>query len=186
MTGSLLLLAACAVMSCGVAGSAPDEGKPPRMNLLSEGQEIAIRNPNGAVRVRWVSAFVRAYEIDGKTYEVELVQRPREFRYQKGLYSPGAGHSRETQGKAAPVRFVVEESELHFTDAGQIAPFLREGAEYFKWVSNNEGYLAGFCKVAEREQINVSIFRMYLNGRIVRKLDGEFRYHGAVTGPLRP
>lgn len=145
--------------------------------VLRPGEWVEFENSNGSGVVRHVSDFTRQYEVFGESHTVKLFQRPEKFRRQEGIYNPG-----ETYSIGAPrrVRFVVQESIAHFESAEEIEKFLRAGSSIHQWVSNSDGYVLGFFSAPSRYQMNVDLFRFYLNGKLVRSLPKQHRYPGYV------
>jgi hypothetical protein len=145
--------------------------------VLHPGEWVEFENSNGSGVVRHVSDFTRQYEVFGESYTVKLFQRPEKFRHQEGIYNPGETYS---VGAPGPTRFVVQESIAHFESAEEIELFLRAGSSNHQWVSNSDGYVLGFFSAPSRSQVNVNLFRFYLNGKLVRSLPKQHRYPGYV------
>ena len=148
--------------------------------VLSAGQEVIFENPNGSGKIIYLSDFLRRYEISGGSYEVELTQRPEEWRHQKGIYNPGESFGPLRLEDEAPSRFVVQESEVRFSTSEECNRFFKEGAAYHKWVSNDQGLVLGFDLSPGRDQVNVSLFRCYIAGKLMKSLPHQFRYAGYV------
>jgi len=143
--------------------------------VLKKGDVLYFANPNGIGSITYVSPFVRKYTVNEQSYVVRLRQREEEFRRQRGIYSPG-----EQASGRPPMRFVVEESIVRFHSLREINEFLDEGRDYFKWVSNNEGYVVGHLFAPERNQVNVSLYRFYLNGIPLSRVPANFPGHVVV------
>lgn len=152
-------------------------------SLLKPGEELIFRNRNGSVVVRWKDEFARTYIVDGVAYTVRLIGRPKEFRGQNGIYSPAAAYSKSDDRRHPHRRLVVEESKIDFENVSLMEAFLKEGRDYYAWVANTDGYVAGFTENPQRDQINVSLFRFSIKGKPVRKIPVRYLDRGSVTSP---
>lgn len=146
--------------------------------VLAEGDVVEFRTPNGVGRIIYVSEFVRRYEIGGDSYEVTLVQRDEEFMHRAGIYNPG-----ESWGplwmRSAP-RFVVDESVVRFSKMEEAVTFFRYGADTTKYVSSESGLVLGYEETPGRYQVNVSLYKCYVNGKLMKSMPKQFRYPGYV------
>lgn len=113
-------------MSCSPAYvSKPDLHVRAHDAVLSAGDVVEFKNPNGAGRIIYVSEFVRRYEIGDSSYDVTLVQRDEESLYRTGIYNPGQSWG-PLWMRNAP-RFVVDESVVHFPSIDEAVNFFRLG-----------------------------------------------------------
>ena len=105
--------------------SGPDaaKGRKAYGTALQPGEVLEFKNPNGSGKVHWVSEFHRRYDVLGGSSDVTLVQRPEEWNHQRGICRPG-------EGSHWP-RFVVEDSEAHFSSLHEVDAFLTEGDTNF-------------------------------------------------------
>ena len=147
---------------------------------MSSGQVVVFKNPNGAGKITYVSDFVRRYEINGVSYAVELVQRNKVFDYRNGIYNPGEAWGPLPLADAAPSRFVVDESIVRFSTNEECERFFKEGAAYEKWVGGENFLVLGFILSPGRDQVNVSLYRCYIAGKLMRQLPSPFKYPGFV------
>ena len=146
--------------------------------VLSPGDVIEFKNPNGSGSIRYVSDFVRQYEIGGATYDIKLIQRPEEFMHRSGIYNPGESWGPLAMRNAP--RFVVDESILRFASNEDAVKFFKMGAEQDKWVCNDSGLALAYVETPGRHQINVSLFKCYLNGKLMKTIPKQFRNPGFV------
>lgn len=178
----LLLLGLVILPGCALRGAKPAAAAHVKAHhtVLRPGQVVTFKNGNGSGEIFYVSDFVRRYEIEGVPYDVTLVQRNKEFRHQSGIYNPGESWGFLNFNDQWISRFVVEESVVDFQSMKECKVFLREGAQYYKWVGNEQGYVLGFSVSPGRDQANVSFYRMSLRGKLLRTLPKEYRYDGYV------
>jgi hypothetical protein len=152
-------------------------------SVLRPGQEISFRNRNGTVVVRWKDEFTRTYIVNGVAYTAHLEGRPEEFEGRKGIYDAALFHTKADDRKHPPRRFVVEESRVDFDNTSSMGDFLGEYRDYYAWVANSGGYVAGYRENPERNQVNVSLYRLYLDGKPARKIPGQHLAKGVITSP---
>jgi hypothetical protein len=148
--------------------------------VMSAGEEVVFKNPNGSGKIIYVSEFVRRYEMNGNFYNVELVQRAKAFDHRNGIYNPGETWGPINIGDGVPSRFVVDESELRFSTMAECSRFFKEGAAYEKWVSNDQGLVLGFDLSPERDQVNVSLYRCFIAGKRIKGMPAQFKHAGFV------
>jgi hypothetical protein len=175
----LLLLATLAVGCHAVAVSKSKKGNPQVHDaVLSQGEFVEFENPNGKGRIVYVSDFIRRYEIDGVSYNVKLIQRDRESLHRNGIYNPGESWGPISM-KNAP-RFVLDESILRFSTIEDAVKFFKLGHREFKWVFNKSGLALAYMETPGRHQINISLFKCYLNGKPMSTLPKQFHNPGFV------
>lgn len=148
--------------------------------VMTAGQEVNFENPNGSGKISYVSDFMRRYEINGRIYDVNLVQRSKEFDHRNGIYNPGETWGPLPLADGVPSRFVVDESEIRFNTNEECDRFFKEGAAYEKWVCNNQGLVLGFDLSPSRDQVNVSLYRCYIAGELMKALPPQFQHAGYV------
>ena len=149
-------------------------------SVMSAGQEVVFKNPNGSGKITYISEFIRRYEVNGSSYNVDLIQRPEEWRHQKGIYNPGESFGQLNLSDGVPSRFVVQESEVRFDTPEESSRFFREGAAYHKWVSNDQGLVLGFDLSPGRDQVNVSLYRCFIAGKLMKEMPAQYKYRGFV------
>lgn len=151
-----------------------------RDTVMLAGQTIVFKNPNGTGKITYVSDFTRRYEIAGSSFNVELVQRAEEWRHKRGIYNPGETWGPLMLADATPSRFVVDESVVRFSNNEECERFFKVGAAYEKWVSGENGLVLGFDSSPGRDQVNVSLYRCYVAGKLMRQMPSKFEYPGFV------
>ncbi|MBA3480990.1 MAG: hypothetical protein H0T51_04150 [Pirellulales bacterium] len=111
----------------------------------------------------------RDYSWDGATRSVEMWPREKRWYGSLGLYYPGPGnHWRNHKGIS---RGVVQEGQQHFVTIAKATTWLKEQ----KWqplVWNNSGLVVGWSKTPERQQLNVDVWQLYIDGKKPTKLPG--------------
>ena len=161
-------------------GPTESANAPAHDTVMSAGQVVVFQTPNGAGKISCVSDFIRRYDISGCSYDVELVQRDEEWRHKKGIYNPGETWGPLQLTDAKPSRFVVDESVVRFRTNEECERFFKEGAAYEKWVGGDNGLVLGFFLSPGRDQVNVSLYKCYISGKLMRRLPSQFKYPGFV------
>ena len=141
---------------------------------------VRFTNPNGSGTLRYVSAFEREAAIDGEAYEFKLIQRHEEFRHQSGLYNPGESWGALSTSDRRFSRIVAEESVIRFRSQEEARVFFNEGGAYLKWVTNGKGLVVGFMTTPGRDQANISLYRVFVNGEPLRALPNGLAYPGSL------
>ncbi len=166
-----------ALTSCTYTVIPPTAKGPAKHAVLQPGQVLEFKNSNGSGAICYVSDFVRTYDIFGERHTVQLMQRTSKFRRLEGIYNPGQNYS---IGRRPKIRFVVDESIVHFDQADQIGQFLQEGSSIEQWVCNSDGYVVGHFFSPSRNQVNISLYRIFLNGKPVKSIPNRYRHSGYV------
>ncbi len=136
-------------------------------NVISSGESIIIKNKNGEISYSYSGETKRRIIVDGNSNEIEMIARSKRFRGKLGLYNPG---ERWLSSGADDARIVVVEGEMHFDTMKDALAYLKQGSEIMDWQSNDQGYVGGFLKSPERNQINITIYRYYLDGKPITTL----------------
>lgn len=185
MKRSLALLGLAIILCSGcntqqTMNRSGSDGSPAHDTVMSVGQVVVFQNPNGNGKITYVSDLIRRYEINGDSYEVRLVQRKKVFEHRNGIYNPGEKWGPLPLEDAIPSRFVVEESIVRFGTNKECERFFKEGATYEKWVGGDNGLVLGFFLSPGRDQMNVSLYRCYIAGKLMQKMPSKFEYPGFV------
>jgi hypothetical protein len=61
---------------------------------------------------------------------------------------------------------------MYFENMEAISNFLFEGSEVMDWVYNSDGYVVGYSQIPTRDQINISLFRLFLCNKPASNLQG--------------
>lgn len=181
----LLVLLMVSLCSACVSSHPPDNSRQTNIDhsVLRPGQELSFRNLNGSVIVQWKDDFVRTYVVNGVAYTTRLEGRPEAFEGKSGIYC-GALFASKADDRAHPARrLVVEESRIDFESTASMEAYLEESRTYYAWVANRSGYVAGYCENPERNQINVSLYRFYLNGKPALQISERSLSKGMIGTP---
>jgi hypothetical protein len=150
---------------------AKDNVVEPREEILTEGMGIAFANLNGKGRIEFSAQLKRTLHLtdaDSVTFPVKI--RVRRFRSMLGVYSAG---SRNMFSFRRSSRVVYVEAEIHVESNEAALLKLKEGANVMHWVWNSQGFVVGYSRTPGRNQINVSVHRIYIKGIPARNLQGH-------------
>jgi len=136
-----LPLAVVLSCGCGIFISEISSKKQSKNAVLSLGDVIEFKNPNGCGRIICTSEFTRRYEIEKSAFNVKLIQRDKESLYRTGLYNPGESWGSPSI-RSSP-RFVLDESVLRFQTMVDAAAFFKLGHREEKWVFGHFGLAIG-------------------------------------------
>jgi hypothetical protein len=165
-------IVALAALVVGCAENHPSVPYPYTELALEEGMEISATNKNGWVKMEWIGPLKRRYTWNGRDSE-EITLWPRRERWlgQLGAYHPAG---RLFFNFWSGPRLVVADSLLDFTSKEELDQFLYQGSAIFDWVYNDEGWVVGFFEEDGRgDQVNVSVFRITVNGKAPGGIDGS-------------
>jgi len=140
--------------------------------VMDEGMEITAKTEHGDITIRAGDKYERFYTWDGATRSAKL--SPRKYRWYGGfgLYNPGSGgHWRSNHGIT---RGVLEEGVLWFkTVKDALAWMQKTRGNGTACVYTDSGLLVTFLKVLPREQINVEVWQIMIDGRKPVSLPGS-------------
>ena len=140
-----------------------------RESVLGPGLSVEVANKYGSIRINYVSPTKRSYVWDNHSKIVQLIPRTDRWRGALGLYNPADAWSFVT---IFLPRLVVQEAEQHFNNIEEAEKFLMQGSNYMDWVYTDDGFVVGYGKTPSRQQVNIDIWQIYINGLKPNKLPG--------------
>lgn len=72
-----------------------------------------------------------------------------------------------------PIRIVTDDSMLDFSSMEEVEAFLYQGSSVFDWVYNDDGWTVGFAKARDRNQVNIDIYKITINGNSPAHIQGS-------------
>lgn len=142
----------------------------PKEPVLKPGESIVIRTPSGKMISTYVTPWKRQYSWEGLSKTISLDPRLERWNGAIGLYSAGFGGSAFCKLPDGVSRICADEAEMHFNSMNE---FIKWRDEYRKsLVYNNSGYAAKWSKSLSREQLNVDVYRILINGKTPTSLPG--------------
>lgn len=137
---------------------------------MLDGMIIEASTPKGTIKIEAGPLRKRSYTWEGATRSVIMVPRTGERWYGSlGLYYPGPGNHWEEHNGIS--RCVVEEGQQHFKSVSEAMKWLKE-REWMPYVYNNSGLVVGWDKVLERQQLDVEVWKIMINGKPPKSLPG--------------
>ena len=70
-------------------------------------------------------------------------------------------------------RVVASDSQLHFDSMSDIDKWLYQSSGVLDWVYTDDGLVVGFNKNPSRNQVDIAVYQLYLNGEKPKKLKGS-------------
>lgn len=129
---------------------------------LEEGMTITATNKNGTVNIKWLSPLKRQFSWGNNKAVRTLWPRKERFMGKLGAYDPAP---QSTFNFWSGVRIVSDDSRIDFSSREELDAFLYQGSAVLDWVFNNEGWVVGFAKAPSRNQINIDLYRITINGK---------------------
>lgn len=136
---------------------------------MSERMLIQAANKNGEVSIEWLGPLERRYKWD--EYDEVRTLIPRETRWlgELGAYDPATQYF----CIFCPIRIVASDSLLDFKSMEEVDAFLYQSSAVVDWVYNDEGWVVGFSKSPQRNQVSVEVFKITINGKPPQKIEGS-------------
>jgi len=128
------------------------------------GQTITATTPVGTISIRADDLLKRSYTWEGATRSAEMWPRAQRWYGSLGVYYPGEGrHWEEHHGIT---RGVVQEGQQHFDSVEAVMAWIAKAEQqWMPYVYRNDGLMVGWTKVPEREQLNVDVWQIMINGK---------------------
>lgn len=155
-------------LMCIALSQTKGENKTVNGAVLQSGQSLIATNRNGSVKISYVSSIKRKYEWNGKTRIVKLIPMQPITPGVTGLYEPA-----DFWGvNPFLIRLVAVEATHDFESMDQIYGFLRQSSLIMDWVYTSDGLVFGFGRCPARQQINIYVWQLLLNGKKPSALKG--------------
>ena len=143
----------------------------PKETVLNANETLIFENSNGSGSISYVSALVRKYELNnGINRKITMIARPDRFLGERGIYDPASRFFFEFW-KPSP-RMVVSEANIYFDTIETALQYMRIGKAIDDWVHNEDGYVLGYSETPYRDQVGVTLYRYYIDGKPALKMPG--------------
>ena len=120
--------------------------------------------------------MTRTYVWDGQEKTIKLQKRREIWNGLTGIYDPASAWIDTS------VRIVAQEGQLHVESVDEALEWMRLGAGV-GWVYTDEGLLVGFLKTPQRNQINVDVVQVYVQGKKPTTMPGATNEAIKVAAP---
>jgi hypothetical protein len=163
--------------------------------VMHEGTSIDAIKDGSAIKVTAGKGFDRTYESDGCRLKSNMHARTTRWFGSLGIYDPAGSISGSLFSPAACkgiTRTVVQEGQIHFDDAQFAYEWIRRQQRGYgktgKTVWTNDGLLVSWNTVPGREQLNVDVLLMCINGKRPKNLEGatDSAIKIAANSAIRP
>lgn len=135
--------------------------------VMTEGMKIMSTTKNGEIAITAGNSLHRIYTWDGASREATLWPRKRRWYGSFGAYYPGPGfHWEEHKGIR---RGVLDEGQQHFNSMEEVIAWLQLPS-HSNCVYRDNGLVVCFSKYPDRNQINVSVWQIYIEGKTPAKV----------------
>ena len=138
--------------------------------VMSPGEKIVATNANGTMAIRALTERKRQYEWNGQSKAIELIPRKERWNGVLGLYNPASEIFPMTLLNRT--RIVAQEAELHFMTQEEALAWLKLQRP-MQWVYTAEGLVVGWFETPSRNQVNVDVLQIYINGEKPTQLPGS-------------
>jgi hypothetical protein len=137
--------------------------------VLLPGNVVRAKTSVGTIAIRADGGFGRTYSWEGADRFVVMQPRHERWYGSLGIYFPGPGdHWEEHQGIT---RGVLSEGQMHFETLEEARKWL-SSLTYYPHVYRNDGMVVGWGKALSRNQLNVDVWQVLINGRKPEQLPG--------------
>jgi len=140
--------------------------------VMTEGMEITATTETGTIVILAGKGFKRTYTWEGCTRSETLEPRCQRWNGSLGIHSGGLGdHWPKCRGIS---RGVLNEGQQHFDTIEEALTWLRSRRRPgYDWVCRDDGLVVGWGKVLDRNQLNVDVWQIYINGQKPTQLPGS-------------
>ncbi len=156
------------LVSCGEVNK---QNKPYLFTELALNSEVVIEatNKNGTVSIEYIAPLVRRYKWDEYDELRTLIPRKERWLGLLGAYDP----AEQSIWNIFSPRIVTEDSQLNFNNNTELEKWLLQSKEVKDWVYTNDGLVVGFFKSPDRNQVNIEVYQLYVNGIKPTMLEGS-------------
>jgi hypothetical protein len=152
------------------------EGDPPipQINeiVMPPNATITAETQAGKIIIKSGKGLKRYYTWENATRSVVMWPRAERWYGSLGLYYPGPG-SHWLPKHNGISRGVLEEGRQYFTSEKEATEWINQQMKWFPTVYRDDGLLVGFGKSLEREQLDVNVWQLFIDGKKPFKLDGS-------------
>ena len=181
LTIVVLLLAVCFFMFTNTGSGLIElinnwsKGDPPVSGnneiVMPPNSTIVATTKTGTISIRSGKGLKRYYTWEGATRSVVMWPRSKRWDGSIGIYYPGPGsHWFKHNGVS---RGVLEEGQQHFKNTDDAITWIEKCKQWVPLVYRNDGLLVAYGKALPREQLNVEVWQIMINGQKPVKLEGS-------------
>ncbi|MFK5892749.1 MAG: hypothetical protein QM504_05980 [Pseudomonadota bacterium] len=117
----------------------------------------------------YISPLERRYKWGGFDEKRILIPRKERWLGLLGAYEPATAYIWEIFNP----RIVANDSQIHFNNMDEVKKWLYQSSAIMDWVYTDDGLVVGFAKTSSRNQVNIDVYQLYINGKKPSKLEGS-------------
>lgn len=153
--------------------------------VMREGVTIEARKDNTSVKVTSGKGLNRTYEWGRCKLKSDMGARKQRWYGSMGIYDAAPSFGFSFGGCDGISRTVVQEGQIHFDDVQFALKWIERRPKSYKNVWTSDGLLISWDIVPGRQQLNVDMWLMCINGKRPKQLVGGFDSAVSVT-PAEP
>lgn len=140
--------------------------------VMPPNSTIKATTKTGTIIIKSGKGLKRYYTWDGITRSVVMWPRSEKWYGSFGLYYPGPG-SHWLPKHNGVSRGVLEEGQQHFENITEAMDWLKRCEQWYPTVYRDDGLVVWYAKNTVREQINVGVWQILIQGVKPKILDGS-------------
>jgi len=140
--------------------------------VMPPNSTIVATTKTGTISIKSGKGLKRFYTWEGVTRSVVMWPRSERWDGSMGLYYPGPG-SHWVPKHNGISRGVLDEGQQHFNSIDDAMTWIEKCKQWVPLVYRNDGLLVAYGKALTREQLNVGVWQIMINGQKPVKLEGS-------------
>ena len=140
--------------------------------VMPPNSTIETTTITGTISIKSGKGLKRYYTWEGATRSVVMWPRSKPWDGSMGMYYPGPG-SHWLPKHNGISRGVLEEGQQHFKNTDDAMAWIEKCKQWVPLVYRNDGLLVAYGKALSREQLNVGVWQIMINGQKPVKLKGS-------------
>jgi len=140
--------------------------------VMPPNSTIVATTETGTICIKSGNGLKRYYTWEGATRFVVMSPRIKRWYGSMGISYPGPG-SHWLPKHNGISRGVLEEGQQHFKNMDDAMAWIKKCKQWIPLVYRNDGLLVAYGKALSREQLNVEVWQIMINGQKPAKLEGS-------------
>jgi len=132
--------------------------------VMPPNSKIVAITKTGTISIESGKGLKRYYTWEGATRSVVMSPRIKRWYGSAGIYYPGPGRHWLPKHNGIS-RGVLEEGQQHFKNIDEAMAWIEKNKELIPLVYRNDGLLVSYGKALSREQLNVDVWQIMINGQ---------------------
>jgi hypothetical protein len=140
--------------------------------VMPPNSSIAATTETGTIIIKSGNGLKRYYTWDGITRYIVMWPRYERWYGSMGIYYPGPGSHWLPKHKGIS-RGVLEEGQQHFNTIEDAMNWIKLQKSHNPVVYRDDGLFVEYGKKLDREQLDVDVWQLFINGKKPYKLQGS-------------